>query len=127
MKRHFRLTLSLSADDLLILTTYVEHSYDRALVGDPLLPHPLGRRLREIAHEDPTDTAFEHLVMRETLQWDIVTVGAETVTIATGPSGASLHQVLEVLGRIAPSCLEARILYDPVDPPQGTAAGDALN
>ncbi|MGE4404381.1 hypothetical protein [Pseudomonas sp.] len=127
MKHHFRLTLSLSANDLLILTAFVEHKYDLATLVDPVLPHPLGQRLREIANGDPTDTAFEHLVMRDTLDWDIAEVGADTVTVATRPRGASLPQVLEVLGRIAPSCLDGRIVFEPAEPAQDSAAGAALN
>lgn len=65
--------------------------------------------------------------MREELDWDIAGVGPVTVTIASRPRGASLPQVLDVLGRIAPSCLEHRILYEPTAPARDSAAGAALN
>ncbi|WP_103727293.1 hypothetical protein [Novosphingobium sp. HII-3] len=124
MKRHFKLTLKLSPDDLLILTTYLEHAYDRALIGRCVMPGPLSRRLRELAAADPTDMGFHHLIMLMSPGWEISDVEGDAVTIVTGPAGASLAQTIELLGRLVPSCLETEIHYEPVgaaQDPEGNA------
>lgn len=124
MTQHFRLTLSLSADDLLIVTAYIEHAFDKAIPRQVPIPRPLIKRLREIAEADPTDAAFEHLIKGGTMDWDIENIGVDTVCIRSRPDGASLAKTVDVLGRLAPSCLTASILYEPVSvsqDPQGFA------
>jgi hypothetical protein len=120
MKRHFQLLLKVSADDLMILTAFLEHAYDRAHTDPDRIPRPLAQRLHELAAADPTDTAFEYLVMVAHPDWEIADVAGETLTIASGPGGASLANTVELIGRLAPSCLASAFVYLPIELTQGS-------
>jgi hypothetical protein len=126
MKHHFQLLLKVSADDLMILTTFLEHAYDRVTAEPDRMPRPLAQRLRDIAALDPTDAAFQHLVLARQPDWEIADVAGETLTIASGPGGASLADTLELIGRLAPSCLASAFVYLPIEQPQD-AEGIALH
>ncbi|EJL20410.1 hypothetical protein [Novosphingobium sp. AP12] len=41
MKRHFQLLLKASPDDLVIITAFLEHAYDRAHAGPDRITRPL--------------------------------------------------------------------------------------
>lgn len=120
MKRHFQLLLKVLGDDLMILTTFLEHAYDRSHTDPSRMPRPLAQRLREIAAVDPTDTAFQYLVMIARPDWEIADVAGDTLTIASVPGGASLADTVELLGRLAPSCLAAAFVYQPIEAPQAS-------
>jgi hypothetical protein len=117
MKRHFQLPLKVSADDLMILTAFLEHAYDRAHFNPDRMPRPLAQRLREVAAEDPTDAPFRYLVTVAHPEWEIADVAGDTLTIASSPGGASLADTIELLGRLAPSCLSCTFVYLPVEAP----------
>ncbi|WP_159983406.1 MULTISPECIES: hypothetical protein [unclassified Novosphingobium] len=120
MKRHFQLLLEVSADDLMILTAFLEHAYDRAHADPDRIPRPLAQRLREVAAADPTDAAFQYLAMVAQPEWEIADVAGDTLTIASVPGGASLADTVELLGRLAPSCLAAAFVYQPIEAPQAS-------
>jgi hypothetical protein len=123
MKRHFQLLLKVSADDLMILTTFLEHGYDRAHADPDRMPRPLAQRLRELSAIDPTDRAFQYQVLVALPEWEIADVVGDTLTIASGPGGASLADTIELLGRLAPSCLTSRLVYVPIEAPQASEGG----
>jgi len=105
-------------DDLMILTTFLEHSYDRAHADPDRMPRPPAQRLRELSAVDPTDRAFQYQVLVALPEWEIADVVGDTLTIASGPGGASLADTIELLGRLVPSCLASRLVYVPVEAPQ---------
>lgn len=126
MKSHFLLTLSVSRSDLMILTTYLEHSYDRASTGSKTIPRPLAKRLRELSTAHPGNPALEYMVTAATPDFEIREMTDDTVTIATIDGGASLPRTLAVLGNLAPSCLENEIIYVPMDADRAST-GPALH
>ncbi|WP_157222682.1 hypothetical protein [Novosphingobium sp. AP12] len=70
--------------------------------------------MREVAAADPTDAAFHYLVMVAQPEWEIADVAGDTLTIASVPGGASLADTVELLGRLAPSCLAPAFVYVPI-------------
>ncbi len=126
MKRRSQLLLKVPPGDLMILTTFLEHAYDRVTAEPDRMPRPLAQRLRDIAALDPTDAAFQHLVLATQPDWEIADVASDALTIVSGPSGASLADTIEVIDRLAPSCLASAFVYLPIEQPQD-AEGVALH
>lgn len=122
MKCHFQLTLRISADDLMILTAYLEHAYDRTSTGAKAIPRPLARRLRELSAAHPANTALQHLVTAACPDFEIRAITDDAVTIATIGGGASLPRTLALLGSIVPSCLANDIVYAPLERARASAS-----
>ncbi|MFC0205029.1 hypothetical protein [Novosphingobium soli] len=117
MTQHFTLTLELSAEDLLVLTAFLEHAQDRATGIPARMPRPLRDRLHALAAAYPADPQLEYLALAAAPSVTIADVGEADVTLATGPTGASLPRIIGLLIQLVPSCLAATMLYKPAAAP----------